>query len=475
MKVFLAVATALLLAGCVTAQREEPSGTIIEAQSLGLSGAAVVQPAADWWKAFNDPQLDALVDDAIRNNPSLAQALARVRMAQSQAQATGAGIKPDISLDVDESWQRFSSNYIFPPPFAGHTYWIGEALANLSWNLDFWGRQAALIDQARSQLVASQLDIASARLALAGSIAQAYADLYRSWELIDLAARQQEQREHLLKLTQQRVSAGLDTQIELRIAESTLPQARVAKLQAESARDLAMHRLAALAGYGADRYAQIGRPRLSLETALPLPDRLPIDLLAHRPDVLAARARINAAMAGREAAHAAFYPDISLKAFVGSQAIGLDNLVHSSSFVYGVGPALHLPIFDAQRLRADYKGATAEVDASVASYNAAVLNAVRETADQISLNDSLARQIGEAQQSLRAATDAYELAQTRYATGLTTQLVVLDAESRVLSARRDLVTANTSRVIARVSLLLMLGGSFDPAAPVATAGSGASG
>jgi NodT family efflux transporter outer membrane factor (OMF) lipoprotein len=243
-------------------------------------------------------------------------------------------------------------------------------------------------------------------------------------------------------------------------------------LQAESARDLATHRLAALAGYGADRYAQIGRPRLSLDGALPLPERLPIDLLAHRPDVLAARARINAAMAGREAAHAAFYPDISLKAFVGTQAIGLDNLVNGDSLVYGVGPALHLPIFDAQRLRAGYKGATAEVDASVASYNGTVLNAVRETADQISLTDSLARQIDEVQQGLQAATAAYDLAQKRYGAGLATQLVVLNAESRVLDARRELVTATTSRVIARVSLLLMLGGNFDPATPVAAVSPG---
>lgn len=467
MKAVWAVATALLLAGCVAAQREDPAGTLIEPQSLGLTGAAVVPPQTEWWKAFGDPQLDALVDAAVHDNPSLAQALARVRMAQAQTRAAGAGNDPSLSIDADQTRQRLSANYTIPPPFGGGTYWVGQAAVNLHWDLDFWGRQAALIRQSRSQLAASTLDVAAARLALAGSITQAYVDLYRSWEMLDIATRLQEQREHLLRLTQQRVNAGLDTQIELKIAESALPQARAAKLRAQSARDLATHRLAALVGYGADRYAQIGRPQLSLDTALPLPDQLPIDLLAHRPDVLAARARIDAAMAGREAAHAAFYPDISLKAFVGVQAIGLDRLMEGDSLMYGAGPALHLPIFDAQRLRAGYQGATAEVDASVASYNAAVLNAVRETADQISLNDSLGRQIDEVQRSLQAASAAYELAQARYGAGLATQLVVLDAESRVLDARRELVTASTSRVIARVSLLLMLGGSFDPATPVA--------
>jgi len=463
----LIAAAALLLGGCVTPQTEEPRGKLVDAEALGLAGAPIVPVTDGWWKAFNDPQLDTLIDAAISNNPSLSQALARVRMAQAQTLAAGAGDKPEIAIDADESWQRFSANYYIPPPFGGHTYWLGQTGVNLRWNLDFWGRQAALISQSRSQLAASELDAASARLALGGSIAQAYLDLYKAWEMIDIATRLQEQREQLLKLTQQRVTAGLDTQVELKIAEAALPQARAARLQSESARDLALHRLAALAGYGADRYSQIGRPQLALDTALPLPDQLPIDLLAHRPDVLAARVRVDAATAGREAAHAAFYPDISLKAFVGTQAIGIDKLFDGDSLVYGAGPALHLPIFDAQRLRAGYKGATAELDASVAGYNAAVLDAVRETADQISLGDSLSRQIGEVRQALDAATAAHDLALRRYAAGLTTQLTVLRAESQVLDARRELVTARTSLVTSRVTLLLMLGGSFNPATPAA--------
>ncbi|HKE95740.1 MAG TPA: efflux transporter outer membrane subunit, partial [Povalibacter sp.] len=464
----LPVALTFLLAGCVTPQVEEPVGTPVDPQNLGLTGRTVASAANDWWKVFGDPQLDSLIEDATRNSPTLAQAMARVRTAQAQSQAAGAANQPRFSVNADESWQRFSANYYIPPPFGGDTFWIGEAMANLNWDLDFWGRQADLIRQSRSQLTASSLDVAAAHQALANSIVQTYVDLYRAWEMIDIADRLLEQREHLLKLTQQRVTAGLDTQMELRTAEAAIPQARSARLQAESARDLAIHRLAALAGDGAKRYAQMVRPQLSLDAALPLPDQLPIDLLARRPDVLAARARIDAAGAGREAAHAAFYPDISLKAFVGTQAIGLENLVKGDSLVYGVGPALHLPIFDAQRLRAAYKGATAELDASVASYNATVLNAVRETADQISLNDSLTRQIDQAQQTLQAATAAYDLANKRYAAGLSTQLVVLDAETRVLDAQRALVNVNAGRVATRINLLTMLGGSFDPAAPAAS-------
>jgi NodT family efflux transporter outer membrane factor (OMF) lipoprotein len=467
---FIAVtALAMGLAACVTPQKEDPVVTLLDTSTLGLVNEPLLPLEAQWWKAFGDPQLDQLVDDASRNSPSLSQALARVRVAQAQRQAVDAADEPGFSIDADETWQRFSENYIIPPPYGGHTYWLGQATANLSWTLDFWGRQAGLISQARSAEVASSLDVGSARLALAGSIAQAYIDLNRAWALIDVVTRQLDQREQLLRLARQRVAAGLDTQIDVKIAEAALPQARAAKLQAESARDLAVHRLAALAGYGVERYAQFVRPQLNLDAALPVPTQLPLDLLSHRPDILAARARVTAATAGRESAHAAFYPDISLKAFVGSQAIGLDNLVKGSSLIYGAGPALHLPIFDSQRLRASYKGATAELDASIANYNDAVLNAVREAADQLSLGESYTQQLALIQQSLTAATAAYDLAQKRYAAGLTTQLVVLNAESRVLDARRELVTATTGRISARITLLLVLGGSFDPAAPVTVA------
>lgn len=462
------MAAALALSGCVTPGTEAPVGVPLRDSALGLDGAAMTVPSEQWWKAFGDPQLDSLMSDALRDSPTLAQALARLRTAQAQASTANAGDDPHFAIDADETYQRFSENFYIPPPYGGNRYWMGQTAANLGWTLDFWGRQAAVIRAAHADLAASHLDVDAARLALAGAVGQAYLDLHRAWELLDIATRLREQREDLVRLTQGRVNAGLDTQIELKTVEANLAQARAGVLQAESARDLAVHRLAALAGYGADRYAQIARPRLQLDTQLNLPDELPLDLLGHRPDVLAARARVEGAGAGRDAARAAFYPDINLKAFVGVQAIGLDELAKGGSLIYGAGPALHVPIFDSKRLRAEYKNATAELDAAVASYNSTVLDAVRETADQLTLSASIAQQIEHVQQSVDAASVAYELARKRYSAGLTTQLTVLNAESQVLNARRDLVSAHTNLVLARIGLRLMLGGTFDVARPQAS-------
>ena len=207
---------------------------------------------------------------------------------------------------------------------------------------------------------------------------------------------------------------------------------------------------------------------------MPLPDQLPLDLLAHRPDVLAARERVEAATAGRAAAHAAFYPNSLSLRWSAFRPSAWMSLRESGSRIFGIGPALHLPIFDAKRLRAAYKGATADLDAATASYNGVVLDAVREASDQITLNDSLdAADCRSARRRWRQQAMRMSSPSAVMPPDLTTQIIVLDAESRVLDARRALVTADSNRLLARMNLLLMLGGSFDPAVPLAAAGAGA--
>lgn len=468
----LAVLAALLAAaGCVTVPKTEPAIQAVDAQQLGLSQQRITPVDKQWWKGFGDPQLDALIEEAFAHNPTLDEAISRVRRAQAQALAAGAGSQPQLSLDGNEIRQRLSENYTAPPKSVGFgaggggVYWIGELGLNLGWDLDFWGRQSSLLQAAKTQAYAAELDRASARLALAGSIAQAYVDLYRAYSLADVAADAETQRAALLRLAQSRLRAGLDTAVEVKNAESLLPQSRLARLMAENQRDIAVHRLAELAGHGADWYDRIQRPQLKLDAVLPLPDALPMDLLAHRPDVIAAKARIDAASFERAAAKAAFYPDISLRAFAGFQAVGLDKLLDSNSAAYGVGPAIHLPIFDAHRLEAGYIGATAEIDGAVSQYNDTVLGAVRDVSDALSRSDSLLRQRVESGHSLDAAQAAYDLAKSRYKSGLSSQLTVLNAETQLLGLRANRVGIDANLVISRVTLLLTLGGSFEiPAA-----------
>jgi NodT family efflux transporter outer membrane factor (OMF) lipoprotein len=455
----------LALLGCITPPRVEPQQQVIPPESLGLaSQVSTPLPRLTWWVSLNDPQLDRLMQQALADNPTLAQAMTRVREAQSLADVARAGLAPYVSFNAQETRQRFSAHDVIPPPYAGTRRWEGHEGLTLSWNIDFWGRQASLLKQARSQTTAAVLDVASARLALSGAVAQTYIDLYRNEALADVAQRTEEQRQRILEITRRRVQAGLDTNVELREASGAVPEAHVALLQAHAASELDTHQLAALAGQGAGLYAQLRRPTFDPTAMVPLPPALPADLLGYRPDVLAARDRIEAARGFQAAAKAAFYPDVNLAAFAGTTAVGLDKLFHGSSGSYGAGPAIHLPVFDAGRLRADYRGAAAEVDGAVAVYNEAVLRAVRETSDQLSLVETLAAQIVQQQRSLDDAEVAYRLAEERYQAGLSSNLTVLNTETTVLSARREHVTLLSDQAIARVKLLLAVGGSFDPQA-----------
>ena len=456
---------AALLSSCVLPPKDAPRDHAISDSALGLSTATTAPIGDGWWKAYQDPQLDRLVDETLAHNPTLAQAMARVREAQALADTAHAGLLPSVTYDAADTRQRFSNNDIIPPPYNGGVYWEGQQGLNLSWDIDFWGKQAALIRQARSQTAAADLDIASARLALAGAVAQSYVELYRQYALAEVARRTEEQRLHILDITRSRVKAGLDTNVELREAEGAVPQAHVELTQAQASVSLAIHQLAALSGRGADAYAEIKRPQLNLDAALPLPRALPADLLGRRPDILAARDRVEAATAGRAAAKAAFYPNVSLTAFAGTQAIGFQTLFEAASGAYGVGPAIHLPLFDAGRLKANFRGANAGIDDAVAGYNSTVLQAVRQVSDQLSTIDALNYELGEQQKSLDAAEEAYRLADERYKAGLSGYLTVLNAETQVLSARKQRVDLVSAHTIARVTLLLALGGSFDPAAP----------
>jgi NodT family efflux transporter outer membrane factor (OMF) lipoprotein len=219
-----------------------------------------------------------------------------------------------------------------------------------------------------------------------------------------------------------------------------------------------------LTGQGADAYATIQRPMLDVQAALPVPANLPINLLARRPDVLSARLTVEAADAQRLAAKAAFYPDVSLHALAGIGAFGLNNLVQWNARGYGAGPLISLPIFDGGRLRAEYRGSEAQLDGAISSYNDTVLHAVQQTADQLTRLDALASEQRDQQQTLEASEAAYKLAEERYRAGLASYLSVLNAESQVLLARQSMVDILASQAVARVTVLLAVGGSFDPRA-----------
>ena len=458
---------AMLLAGCASVPKVQPQVAQVQEQSLGLGQATPAIDAA-WWAAYGDPQLDRLIETGLAGNPSLAAALARVRLAQAQVETEHSGLLPHLSGSGQLDRGRIGDKFL-PSPIGGSDVNIGIAVTNFSWDLDVFGRQRAAVRQAQASAQAAALDVAAARLTLSVSITQTYIGLTQADQLIRVADGFVQTRQNALGFAQSRVKNQLGTQFDIKQAETLLAQAEQARTQAEQQRDVLVHALAALAGRGADFYPQIVAPTLRLDRAPAVPDMLPADLLGRRPDLLAGQARIEAAVQGRTVAKDAFLPNVSISGLAGLTAIGLGNFFAGGAFSYSVGPAVSLPIFQGGKLRAQYKGATADLDGAVADYDNAVVGAVREASDAITNVRSSDQDLAEQMRVVQGLRDTVRLDQVRVRTGLGSQLDTIDSGFRLLQAEQQLVDMQADALTRRVQLVAALGGGFDPSKPLVAA------
>ncbi|BBC74375.1 RND transporter [Altererythrobacter sp. B11] len=453
----------LLLAGCASVPHVEPQVTPVAPTSLGL-GDEVPTVAADWWRAFNDPQLDRLEAAALAGNPRLEAAEARLREAEAAIGVTRAAGEPQIGANAQVTRQRFSENATVPPPYGGSTRWLPQLGATLDWDLDLFGRVKAGVRQAEAEAAAARYDTAAARLTLSAAVAQTYVALARAEAQIAVADRFVDTRQQALSLAQTNVNSGLASDFELQQSRTLLAEAEQARALAVASREVVVHALAALVGRGADFHGEISPPVLALGDPPAVPAMLPADLLARRPDILAARARITAASAGREAVRADFLPNINISALAGLASVGFSHLFEGGSAQYAAGPAIHLPIFEGGRLQARYKGATAAVEEYGAEYNATVLDAVRDTADAITRVGAADRELADQQRIVGGLRETLRLNQVRVDTGLASRIDTLESGFRLLAAEQSLVDLQADALTRRIQLLAALGGGFDSTA-----------
>lgn len=449
------------LVGCATPGPQAPTAPPIKPGAAGLAETSTTGgfPLQAWWRDLGDPALDALIDTALAGQPGLQAVAARLAVADAAAQAVQAANGPQASLSAETTRQRFSGNGLVPPAVAGSTHDVATVQANGRLGLDFFGRHAAALQAALGQQRAAAAELQAARGLLSAQLARGWVALARLLALRELADRQLVQRQDQRTLIAQRVAAGLDNALLLRSADGAVPEVRqqIEALNGQIA--LARHQLAVLAGLAPASLATAA-PSLQPLRLATLPERLGADLLGRRADVVAARWRVEAAQAQVHRARADFYPDIDLVGFVGLNALGLDRLLSLGSRQLGVGPALRLPLFDGGALRAQLGVRSAEADAAVAAYNAAVLQAAREAADAVATLRALARQQAEQAHVAAAADAAQGLAQQRYRAGLANRLGVLDAETAVLAQRAAATDLQARTLDAQVQLMQALGGGW---------------
>nr|WP_321930484.1 efflux transporter outer membrane subunit [Paraburkholderia guartelaensis] len=417
-------------------------------------------PAANWADQFGDAQLRILIDEALKRSPTLDQARARVAAAAAYSETAKAGTMPRVDASYSLTRQQFSNTTFVPPPFGGSWQTENRGLLSASYDLDLWGKNREAMKAAISQYQASQADEEVVKLTLTTAIARTYNQLARLYVLRDIAQEEITQREQIDRITAGRIATGLDTEVERKTAQANLAMSRAA-LKSLDGRILATrYQIAALLGAGPDRGLQITRPTLGSGDEVRLPDNLPADLLSRRPDIVAARWRVDAMTHDVKEAKAEFYPDINLSAAIGLDAFGFGHFLTAASRTASVGPAIHLPIFDAGELRAQLKGRYADFDYAVATYNQSLVTALNEVASQLADVRSTDAQIVDAQTAQGAARQADKLALAQYKAGLTNQLTVLNADVNALSADQAVADLRMNRRDQQIALASALGGGF---------------
>ena len=461
----------LTIAGCASTGGIAPQASGIGPSSLDAGNAiraanADAQwPAADWWRAYNDPQLNQWIEAAQAGSPSLAMAQARVREAMSMAGIARSALSPQVNGSLSIQRQKWADNvYYGPGPLAGEQSWNNTGTLALSYHLDIWGKDKNAAERALDAAHASAADARAAQLELESNVVRTYIKMSMIYALLDIAKATLQQQQQIVDLAKRRLKGGIGTQLEVSQAETPIPEYERQIDEIEEKIALGRNQLAALAGKGPGAGDAIQRPTLSLDTApASLPSALPADLIGHRPDVVAARWTVAAQARGIDVAKADFYPDINLLASIGGYAAmgPLFQFVKNPSHSWTAGPALSLPIFDGGRLRSQLGAASAGYDEAVDRYNQSIVGALKDISDQVIRIRSLATQADDADRSVAAARKSYELAREGYRRGLTDYVNVLVAQNQLLRAQEGVARIQAERLAAHASLVTALGGGLD--------------
>ncbi|WP_370552690.1 efflux transporter outer membrane subunit [Enterobacter cloacae complex sp. P38RS] len=454
----------LMLSSCAPMPQKNdvvPAGPESFASSTSFSAPGRVWPSDRWWEEFGDAQLNALITEGLKGATDLRVASARFARAEALVQETGSRLFPAVTANGEVGSSKQSYNYLSPAsglPEGWRDY--GQTTLNLTWELDFWGRNRAALAAARSQAEATGAEAAATRLAVSAGIASAYGVLAGDYAEHDAAEHAIEVRKRTLELIEGRNKQGLENKGAVERARSALATAQGDLAEQNESLSLTRHRIAALIGAGPDRGLTISRPGATITVSFGLPANLPAELIGRRPDIIAARLRAEAAASQIKEARAAFYPNVNLTGLIGLQALGIGNVFESGSDFGTVGPAISLPIFDGGRLRGQYRAAEADYQVAVAQYDGALTQALRDVADAATSTRALDLRLDHAQEAERAASAAWFVASNRYRGGLATYLDVLAAEDALISTRRTVASLKSRALVLKIALIRALGGGY---------------
>ncbi|MET0518863.1 MAG: efflux transporter outer membrane subunit [Burkholderiaceae bacterium] len=461
------LAAACLLAACAapggpgeTPRLDLPAQWTLEAPwQPGQPRDAV--PKGPWWESFGDAKLNALQQQALRDNPGLAAAAGRLAQARAQVSAASAGLFPQLNLSGRGARQRISANRPLSNYNSPNFSTVQNDLTlgfSASYEVDLWGRVEQGIAGARASAEQSAADLENARLLLSAELAADYFNLRELDTELDVLARSIALQRKALDFVGARRELGAASGLELAqqqaLLDTTLTQVELLRRQ----RAQFEHAIAALVGQPAPGFAIAADVRRFSLPEVPL--GLPSELLQRRPDVASAQRAMAVANAQIGVARAAFYPGITLAPSYGVESRALASLFDAPSLLWSFGVSASQVLFDGGRLRANVDFARAGHEVAAANYRRVVLTAMQEVEDGISGVATLGRATAQADVAVASARRVLELANGRYEGGASTYLDVITAQQALLSSERQAEQLRGQSLLVSVYLIKALGGDW---------------
>jgi outer membrane protein, multidrug efflux system len=455
---WFAAPLALALGGCDFAPRYAPPSVATPSKFKDEPpGGGTLPASGDWWLSFNDRTLNDLQAQVDTANPTLAAALAANDEAVARANAALSNAYPQINGVPHFLANKQSANRPLRSPNQPTYYGDNALAAQISYEIDIWGRVRDLVSSANANAEASADALADARLELHAELARDYVNLRGLDDEAKLFADAIAIYRSALKLTQDRLAANIVSPVDVDRAQAQLSSAEAQLSDVTLDRATLENSIAALVGKSA---ASFSVARSSRRLSAPRPPRTaPADVLRNRPDVAESERQTAAASELIGASRANFFPRLSLIALGGTQDTNF-RLFNPNNLFGSIGPSIDIPLFDAGLRQAELQIAKAQFTEAAEDYRATVLRAMKEVQDELSSLRWLADEYNQTTTAAVAARKAADLSLTLYRDGASSYLDVVTAQSTALEAERLAIALHTRQLVAEIGLMLALGGGW---------------
>lgn len=457
------------LAACASPNLEPPE-LAQNLPSTFAAGGVSAQPDDDWWNRFGDPQLAALIEEAVSESPQVGQALARVEQARAQGRIQQADQLPQVSVSASASKAQQTLGGLgpigaipgaggegedAPTSFTTENY---DLSANVSWETDLFGALRARSAAAREEFLASEANLRAARQAVAAQVARSYFALVEARAQVALSEEVVETFGEIARQVGNRADVGIAPPNDKLLAISNLESARAGLQQRrESVERLTRQLELLLRDYPSGTQATTA---LLPPVPEPPPTGLPVDLLTRRPDVAASMFQLRAAGFRTAAAQRSLLPSLNLTGSAGTASNELGDLLDGDFFVWSIAGRLLQPIFQGGRLRAQVRLAEGQRDEASERYVETLLTALSEVETALAIDDDLAAREAALVAAAEASQQSVDISFNRYRAGIDPFLTVLQSQQGALDARSAVIATRRARLENRVALHLALGGGF---------------